>query len=243
MDSDLAAFGEGLATLNLSETDIAVALLWFTEQRSEATELSAARLAELIHDLALRGQINVYRLAGQLGYHSDVVGGKKKGTFKLKLASRAALTNRYSLFLKRPMPKIENHILEVDDFKGKRPYLEALVVQINGTYQLGFYDGCIVLCRRIIETLLIESFEQNNKAAAIKKNNEYLQLSDIIGIARSGQYIKLARGTPDALEEIKKAGDAGAHSRTYITKQKDVDDLKLTFRRIVSELMHLAKLN
>jgi hypothetical protein len=133
-------------------------------------------------------------------------------------------------------------VLPRDDFVGTRRHLEELVREINGTYQYTFYDGCVVLCRRIVEMLLIEAFEHAGKGSAIRQNSNYVQLSDIIAAAQSGQHIKLARNTGRDLEEIKKAGDAGAHSRTYITKQQDIDHLKLTLRRVVSELMHLANI-
>jgi hypothetical protein len=237
MDNDLIAFGQGLAGLDLSETDLSVALLWFLEEKAEATEFTAARLGSLIHDLSLRGQVNTSRLTKRLAAHSDVVRGKHSGSFKIKLSRRPALEQKYAPLLRRPAPKVESHVLASDDFLATRRYLETLVFEINGSYQFGFYDGCIVLCRRLMETLLIEAFEHAGKSSYIKQHNHYLQLSEIIAIARGGQHIKLARGSADILEEIKLAGD-----RTYITKQQDVDDLKLKLRRVISELMHLARI-
>jgi len=67
-----------------------------------------------------------------------------------------------------------------------------------------------------------------------------LQLGDIISIAQSGQHIPLGRGSGDALVQIKEVGDAAAHNRTYITKQKDIDDICIKLRCVVSELQHLA---
>jgi hypothetical protein len=241
MSDDLVAFGKGLASLDLSEVDLGVALLWFLEH-TETPETTAAGLAGIMHDLSLRGRVNTSRLAKHLSSHTDLVRGKKAGSFKIKLSKKAALEQKYAALLKRPIPKVESHVLASDDFLATRRYLETLVFQINGSYQFGFYDGCMVLCRRLMETLLIEAFEQNGKSTAIKRQNNYLQLSDIVGIAKSGQFIKLARGSADILEEIKSAGDTAAHNRTYITKRQDVEDLKLKFRRIISELMHLAKI-
>ncbi|KQP30602.1 hypothetical protein ASF49_13950 [Methylobacterium sp. Leaf104] len=93
-----------------------------------------------------------------------------------------------------------------------------------------------------METLLIEAFEAQGHGSVIRAGKEYLGLNDIIGVARSGQHIKLSRGMPDVLEQIKLFGDAAAHSRTHITSQRDVDDIKLAFRRIISELATLAKI-
>lgn len=242
MKSDLVAYGENLAPLNLTETGLAVALLWYFGHTGEAAEKRASDLAALMHELALTGQINLSRFTQRLRADTRLVRGSGPGTFKIKLAQKAALTKKYAPLLKRPVAKPDNHVLVSDDFAGTRPYLEAIVRQINGTYQWGLFDACIVMCRRLIEILLIEAFERNGKSAAIKQNNNYVQLSDIIAAAQSGQHIKLARDTGRSLEEIKKAGDTGAHSRTYITKPHDIDHLTLTIRRVVAELMHLAKI-
>lgn len=242
MDSELVSFGAALAPLELTETEIAVALMWFLDKHDGNSEVGASRIGGLVHDLSLRNQVNVSRLAKNLAKHSDVVRGKRTGTFKLKLGSKAGLDTRYSPLLKRPTPKVESHVIPSEDFIATRRYLETLVFQINGAYQFGFYDACAVLCRRLIETLLIESFEKTGNASAIKQGNNYVQLSSILAAAQSGQHIRLARGTGDALEEIKEVGDAAAHSRTYITKQKDIDDLKMKLRRAVTELQHLAKI-
>lgn len=241
MSNDLVVFGEGLASLDLNEADLAVALLWFLDQSSGATDVTATQLANVMHDLSLRGTVNASRLNKRLVDHADVVRGKKSGSFRIKLSRRSALDQKYQALLKRPTPKVESHVLASDDFLATRRYLETLVFQINGSYQFGFFDACMVLCRRLMETLLIEAFEQNGHSAAIKQQSNHLQLSEIIGIARSGQYIKLGRGSADILEEVKSAGDTAAHNRTYITKPQDVDDLKLKLRRAISELMHLAK--
>lgn len=242
MHPSLAAFGEGISALNLSETDLAIALLWFLDHETDGAEVSAATLAKIIHDLSLRGRVNGSRLVTKLASRPETVRGSAKDTFKLKLTHKGPLTEKYQALLKHSRPKVQSHILSSDDFLATRRYLETLVFQINGAYQFGFFDASIVLCRRLMETLLIEAFETSGKGSAIKSNENYVGLADIIAAAKSGQYIKLSRSSGAVLDEIKLAGDAAAHSRTYVTKQQDIDDLKLKFRRVISELMHIAKI-
>lgn len=228
--------------MDLTESDSAVALLWFWDETGEKQEASAREIADLMHELSLRGQVNVSRLAGKLAAHRDLVKGKSKGSFKIKLARKEELAEVYEPLLTRKKAKVGAHIIDPEDFAGTRRYLQSLVTQINGSYQYSFYDGCAVLLRRLMETLLIEAFEQNGVGAAIKQDKNYIQLSDIIGVAASGQYLKLSRGVGKDLEAIKSVGDAAAHSRTYITKKADIDDVKHVFRKVISELAHLAKI-
>ncbi len=52
--------------------------------------------------------------------------------------------------------------------RGTRGYIERVVFQINGCYEKGWFDGCAVMMRRLIETLIIECFEKHNIAHKIK---------------------------------------------------------------------------
>lgn len=241
MGSELSHFATGLAAIQLTEVEVAVALLWFIEETGEAPEASAADLARTMHDLALKPAVNVSRLAVRLRLHSATVQGKAPGAFRVRLGSKPQLAERYAGLLEvRPPLKIAKAILPPDAFAGTRRHLEKIVYQINGTYEMQFYDGCAVLCRRLMETLLIEAFEKAGKGAAIKHQGEYLPLSGVLSAARSGQHIKLPRGAGDVLEEVKNLGDAAAHSRTYITRKADIDHLTLNYRRVISDLAHLA---
>jgi hypothetical protein len=140
------------------------------------------------------------------------------------------------------VPAVDDHILPQESFAGTRKYLERLAFQVNGSYQFGLFDACMVMSRRLIEVLLILAFEHRGAEGAIKDHGEYLMLKDIIKVARSGHHIKLARGNGDILEKVKQVGDTAAHSKSYVTTKTDVDDLKHDLRRAVSDLMHLANL-
>lgn len=60
---------------------------------------------------------------------------KGPGVVRLKLSRKAALDDKYVPLLKRPKLKIEDQVLLSRDFEGTKRHLEALVRQINGTYQ------------------------------------------------------------------------------------------------------------
>ncbi|MGH9759260.1 MAG: hypothetical protein ACREDR_42725, partial [Blastocatellia bacterium] len=52
--------------------------------------------------------------------------------------------------------------------RGTRGYIERVVFQVNGCYEKGWFDGCAVMMRRLIETLIIECFEKFGIADKIK---------------------------------------------------------------------------
>lgn len=238
--NDFETFAAELAKLGLRQVDVAVSILWFKDQESSGTEETAAELARMMNAVALSSSVNVTRLAQQLKRHPDTVSGSSKTKFKIRLSSKPALTEKLERLLTKKPVKVHHDFLPESQTAGTRRYLTRLAWQLNGSYEHSFYDGCAVICRRMVESLLIEAFETAGKGSAIKDASGYKGLGDIIDTAKSGHHIKLSRNCPRALDRIKSIGDTAAHDRAYITSQQDMDDISLEFRRVISELLNLA---
>lgn len=130
--------------------------------------------------------------------------------------------------------------------KGTRGYIERVVFQINGCYEKGWFDGCAVMMRRLIETLIIECFEKHHIADKIKNapNGDFLFLRDLIDKllqAEPGTW-NLGRNTKKALPKLKNLGDQSAHSRRYIAHREDIEKIADDFRTVCQELIYLAGL-
>lgn len=127
-----------------------------------------------------------------------------------------------------------------------RGYIELVVNQINKTYEDACYDGCAVLIRRLVETLIIESFEAHNIASNIKDiHGEFFSLSILIGSLLNENSWNISRNTKKVLSEmvkLKAIGDLSAHNRRYNAKRDDIDRIIPDLRIIVQELLYLAKL-
>lgn len=126
--------------------------------------------------------------------------------------------------------------------KGTRSYIEKISNQINGSYENGWYDACAVMIRRLLETLIIEVFEQFHLESIIKKNGEFLFLGDLITKILSEQSWTLGRNTRNTLPRLKDVGDKSAHSRRFNAVRQDIDNIKSDLRTVVQELLILAKL-
>jgi hypothetical protein len=198
----------------------------------------------LLHELSLRGKVNSSRLEANLAKSRKLIRGKSPRTFKIRSSARADLEAELGQLAKPKRPPVsQDNVLVADLFKGTRKYLEELALEINGTYQFHFFNACAVVCRRLVEILLIEAFEKAGKASAIQRNGEYVMLADIIRVAKSGAHIKLARGTGPALDEIKDIGDTGAHHRSRMVHKTDIDGVRTKLRSAVADLMRLAELD
>lgn len=125
----------------------------------------------------------------------------------------------------------------------KRAYLQTLGRQANGCYELGWYDACSVIMRRILETTIIEAFEAKGIAAKIKNTNgDFVFLSDLIIAAQNETIWNLSRNTKHALPQLKDLGDRSAHSRYFTAQKSDVEKIQPFFRVAVEEFLHLANL-
>jgi hypothetical protein len=241
MKSNLAYFAEDIAKLDLKEVDYAIAFLWYFDLQEGRPELRPVFLAEAMHDL-FRRRVNVTRLGRQLLANRDVMRGKEMGTVRLRHASKPRLSSRYGEIIGiHVTPKTDSQIIPTGLFENTLPHLETLVVQINGTYQAGFYDACAVMCRRLLECMLLLAFERAAKSEVIRDAfGEYRAFADIIVLASSNRHIKLSRGAGTVMGKIDYVGELATHHPTYTVRQQDIDEQRLSFRRLISELVRVA---
>jgi len=127
--------------------------------------------------------------------------------------------------------------------RGTRGYIEKVTNQINGCYEMGWFDGCAVMMRRLMETLIIECFEKHGVAAKIKNSSgDFFYLADLVDKAIQEPAWNLGRNTKQAMPRLKNIGDQSAHSRRYNAHREDIDKLSTEFRNVCQELLYIAGL-
>ena len=82
--------------------------------------------------------------------------------------ARRDLDSEYSFAFKPRPPAASDAVLPVELFAGTRGYIERVVDQINKAYDAELWDCSAVMCRRLLETLIIEMYERSGRAADIK---------------------------------------------------------------------------
>lgn len=127
--------------------------------------------------------------------------------------------------------------------RGTRGYIEKVTNQANGCYQNGWYDACSVMLRRLLETLIIESFEAHKIEANIKNSQgEYFFLRDLIQKTLDEKSWTIGRNAKQAMPKLKDLGDKSAHNRRFNALKDDVEKMQSDVRVVVEELLYLAKL-
>ena len=229
-------FCTDLAELKLTHPERAIALIWFYRQSQEFEERSASDIASDLHDEGFP-KPHVTKLKEGLKKSKYVVNGKRKGTFQLDVRRIKELDDNYSETLGMRRVVVTGAILPTETVAGTRAYLEKMVYQINGSYESGFYDASAVLCRRLMESLIIEVYISQKRQQDIQKNGVFFFLDALIKYISNDNSITLGRNTPKTMLEIKQVGDNAAHDRVYITKKEDIDDIKAKYRRMISDLL------
>ncbi len=140
---------------------------------------------------------------------------------------------------------ISDNLFPFEIVENTKPIIERIALQASGNYDMGWYDSCAVMCRRLLEILIIECFEAKNISSKIKdpeKNFFYLDVLINKLLIEEGKSWNLSRNSKKSLKLLKTLGDQSAHSRYFSARQADIDYLKSDFRNVVEELIDISSL-
>lgn len=138
---------------------------------------------------------------------------------------------------------VDQPVLPHSLFRGTRGYIEKVVHQVNSTYQHTCYDACAVMIRRLVEMLIIETFEHHKLEKKIQNaDGDFLMLADLITAVLNQKTWSLGRQTKKALRQLKTIGDQSAHGRRYNAKREYIDDVIIDLRTVAEELLYLSGL-
>jgi hypothetical protein len=237
----IKAFATCVVDKTSSVTDRGVALLYF---RSLNEDYNGATISELASDFGKVGwpAPNQTRLKSSLGHDKrtmKIFGNK----WKIRSDRLPDIEAKFGTCTVS-QPKINTEtdsIIPRELLKGTRGYLEEIVRQINGCYDTGFFDASGVMVRRLIETLIIEFFEEKKLQNNIKDSTgEYLMLNNLITATLAESSVSLGRNAKKGLVDAKWLGDQSAHNRRFLATKPDIDKVQQGIRILVQELVTLA---
>jgi hypothetical protein len=114
--------------------------------------------------------------------------------------------------------------------------------EANWCFSQNCPNACAAMLRRLVESLIIESFEAHGVEASIKDSlGEYLELKALIGKAIAEPTLKLSRNTRNALPNLKFLGDLSVHARHNLVRIGDLKNVRNEARGAIEELAsHLS---
>jgi len=234
---NISGFVLRVAELEDSLRDRAIALIWYLTEISKA-EVSIKEVPGLLVKHGLSKAPNASRVMSDVRADKRVHCDMKSGLCKIMLPYIPSLYERYPVATS-PINLFHREIVNESDYSGTRDYIVSLIREINASYNSSLFDGCAVLMRRIIESLIIETYVTKgfNAAIVIPGTGEFMMLKGLVGVVQAGSPVKFSRGLGKILEGIKDIGDRAAHHRTYITKKQDVDKIITEFNVALDELI------
>jgi hypothetical protein len=186
---------------------------------------------------------NVSRITESLKNDKRITRGSK-GKYRVKITAGENLDTTYMQHVKQRSIPQSDSVLPTDMFKGTRGYIEKVAIQINASYDTSLFDCCAVMCRRLLETLVIEVYEYKGWADDIKgSNSHFMMFSGLLAHIEKEKRFNLGRNSLAGLKNFKKLGDESAHNRRFNAKKSDIDRIRDGMRVATEELLHLANLN
>jgi len=234
-------FLKNLAPLKISNSERAIALVWHAGLEDHVKEISISEIADIFEAAGYPKQ-NQSRIKDALSKDRRTTKTKDKH-YRVNFTSRQKLDEAY-LHLVDYRPIIQSSsVVEIGLYKGSRVYIEKVVAQLNASYDGALYDCCAVMCRRLLETLIIEVYESRGEADKLKNSDgQFHMFSGLKAVIENDQHITLSRNTLQGLNDFKKLGDLSAHSRRFNARKNDIDRIIAGIRVAGEEFLHLSGL-
>jgi hypothetical protein len=239
---ELHQFCSNLQKLSLNHPKQALSILWFHDEKTPDIVMSSGQISKIIFEAGL-GNPNSTQLA-KLIRKTGMVIPRAQG-FQLKTLSRSQIREWLHPILGDTKPPVDQDLgyLPREVWHDTRGYIEKVCTQLNGCFQFEFYDAASVMLRRLIETLIIETYEHLKRENEIKDNdNNYVMLRELVVRATGSGGISLGRDTKKALSDVKELGDRAAHNRRYNAVKADLEKIQSGVRLAVDEMLNLASL-
>lgn len=237
-----ADFLKKLSSLRITNSERAIALIWFAGFKDHLNPLDINEITNLFEAAGYPKQ-NRARLKASISKDKRTT-KTKDDRYRINVKSRTKLDEKYIPYVDFVPIKISNSVLPTEIYKSSRSYIERVVKQINASYDAGLYDCCAVMCRRLLETLIIEVYESLGEADKLKsKDGDFQMFSGLKSVIENDSNITLSRNTKQGLSDLKKLGDLSAHSRRFNARKNDIDRITTGIRVASEELLHLANLD
>lgn len=119
-----------------------------------------------------------------------------------------------------------------------------LCEQINASYENNLYDCTAVMMRRLLEGLLVLSYQNSEIESEImtKDGIHNFMLDKIIKNAVNNQTLKLSANVKKDLVLFKDLGNYSAHKIWYNCTKQDIEPHILKYRMIIEELLYKSGL-
>jgi hypothetical protein len=245
MHLEVDDFCEVVKRLKKTNAEKALALLWFHDVKTPDVVMSAHQLRKLLdrHHLGTSSWTAI-----DSGIRQSKLAIESKDGFSLKPGSRRTIREWLPADLDGIQPAMDHATGYLPDavWRNTRGYIEAVCRQLNGCFKSAYYDAAAVMLRRLLETLIVESYEHLHRESEIRDGSgNYFMLKDLVDRAcgdKGHTGLNLGRASKTALKDAREIGNWSAHSRRYNAVAIDLTNIQKGVRVLVQELAQIANL-
>lgn len=161
----------------------------------------------------------------------------------IKKKTGYVLTRQYKESISKSLlveiePVPTNNLIDLTILNGTPYYIRKITEQMCCCYDNALYDACLVMMRKLFETLIIECFERFGSSSEIKDSSEnFFYLSDLIPRYLSSSHWSVSRNFTKYVTTVKKFGDLSAHNRRFFAKKSEIDSFKFELRQCLQEII------
>jgi len=214
-----------LAELKIAEGNLSVA----------CSGLESIAVAESFHKITIELKEAYSLFPTYLHYLKHLEEAKviAESEFRVALAS--------ANLLGKPIIKIREEFIAEELLNDHEQIIKEILHEINLCYEYDCFNGCAVLIRRLVESLIILAFDVHGIADQIRDvagNNLGLEL--LIAKATQSRELSLTRNTKVGLPKPKFYGDLAAHNPRARVRKTDLDKFQAEIRVVIEELGGLS---
>lgn len=235
----LNEFSKLCGLLDHSEIEKVRLLAYYHQKTEGLREFGMGILRRWFNELHLH-EPNIARLKARIEKSQSFVRGSSAGLWKLHAIDLDELQTLYpGIASNSEEVESTDCVLPLPVYEGTRGFIEILAKQINASFEYNIFDGCAVLMRRLIEILLILSYEHLEIESMVQDGSgQYLPLERIIAEAKSNTKLRLSRDTKSMLDELRTLGNFAAHKIYFNCRRADLQRVIGNYRATVEELLY-----
>ncbi|PHQ57054.1 MAG: hypothetical protein COC16_02010 [Lutibacter sp.] len=215
---------------------------FFLLKEKKNSDFTVSELSQLFSDVGF-SKPNSSRLTDKIKKSRDFIKGTRNNSFTLHFKINSELETELPLLGEKSEEVIAfDTILPESLFQGTRGYIEKLCKQINASFENNIFDGAAVLMRRLMEVLLVQGYDHQNRLAEIKDGNDLKNLNTIINYTVSNNVFSLSKGTKECLDIFRKLGNFSAHRIQYNCRKTELKKVAMEYRVAIEELLYASGL-
>jgi len=240
---NIETYSRTVALADASEVQKVALLAYFFFATKDQQEFQPREMGEILAALGY-ARPNITRLGTRLRESRYFIKGSKPGLFRLSITARTRLSKEFpDVGSTEEIVSDSTLIPEILFDSLSRPYLARTVQQVNAAFEANLFDACALMMRRLLEILLIHTFQKAGiEQIILDTDGTFQNLKTLINKAKSRPEIALSSGVRNSIDLFRELGNLSAHHIHYNCRKDDIRGLRMEYRAVIEELLYKAGL-